>query len=140
VLNAVKFMYAGAAASLIGIVIDLTTLSSTKSTIARHSPNLTTSQVNAMEHSLVVGFIVGGLVGAGLWIFMAQSCKSGKNWARITATVLFGIDTVDLLAGLALPVAPSVKIFAPVIWLIGLGAVLFLWRGTSSAFFKRTQS
>jgi hypothetical protein len=132
-------MYAGAAASLIGIVIDLTTLSSTKTSIERHSPNLTASQVTNMEHTLTVGFIVGGLVGVGLWIFMAQSCKSGKNWARITATVLFAIDTIDQVVGLAMPVATSVKIFAPVVWLIGLGAVVFLWRGTSTAFFKRPQ-
>jgi hypothetical protein len=140
VLNAVRFMYAGAAASLIGIVIDLMTLSSTKSSIERHSPNLTASQVNSLEHTLLVGFIVGGVVGAGLWIFMAQSCKSGRNWARITATVLFAIETIDQVVGIAMPVATSVKIFAPLVWLIGLGAVVFLWRGTATAFFSRPQS
>jgi hypothetical protein len=33
-----------------------------------------------------------------------------------------------------------VKIFWLVVWLVGLAAVMFLWRGTSSAFFKATSS
>ena len=141
VLNAVKVMYAGAVASLIGIIIDLTTLSATKSAIEKHSPQLTTSQVNGMQHALVTSAIVGGLIGAGLWIFIAQACKSGKSWARITGTVLFGVNTVqDGLSNLVVPEAALVKIFWFVVWLIGLAAVVLLWRGTSSAFFKGTQS
>lgn len=77
--------------------------------------------------------------GPGLWIFIAQACKSGKSWARTTGTVLFGIATVDGLGGLAVPFAAPVKIFAFVVWLAGLGAVVLLWRGTSSAFFKGAQ-
>jgi hypothetical protein len=141
VLNAVKVMYAGAVASLIGIIIDLTTLSVTKSAIEQHSPQLTTSQVNGMQHALMTSAIVGGLIGAGLWIFIAQACKRGKSWARITGTVLFGINTVQGgLSNLVVPEAALVKIFWFIIWLIGLAAVVFLWQGTSSAFFKATQS
>ncbi len=141
VLNAVKVMYAGAVASLIGIIIDLTTLSATKSAIEKHSPQLTTSQVNGMQHALIASAIVGGLIGAGLWIFIAQACKSGKSWARITGTVFFGINTVQGgLSNLVVPEAALVKISWFVVWLIGLAAVVFLWRGSSSAFFKGTPS
>ncbi len=140
VLNAVKFMYAGAVASLIGIVIDVATLSATKSAIEKHSPHLTTSQVSGQAHTFVAGWIVGGLIGAGLWIFIAQACKSGKSWARITGTVLFGIATVDVLGNIVVPEAAPIKIFWFVIWLIGLGAVVFLWRRSSSAFFTGTQA
>jgi hypothetical protein len=30
-----------------------------------------------------------------LWIFIARACGRGRNWARITGTVLFGLATVD---------------------------------------------
>jgi hypothetical protein len=86
--------------------------------------------------TLAAGFLVAGLLGAGLWIAVAEACKRGHNWARITGTVLFGITTADSLAGIALPVATAVRIFAAVVWLIGLGAVVLLWRATSTAFFK----
>src|SRR6516165_8175211 len=91
VTRAVQLMYAGAVASLIGIVIALTTLSSIKSQIISKNPSLTTTQVNNAEHVAIGILIASGLIGAALWLWMAQSCKAGKNWARITSTVLFAI-------------------------------------------------
>jgi len=40
VLNAVRAMYAGAAASLLGIVVDIVTMSATKTAIEKRSPDL----------------------------------------------------------------------------------------------------
>jgi hypothetical protein len=140
VRNAVKVMYAGAVASLIGIVVDLTTLSATKSAIEKHFPQLTASQVNGQGRALMAGWIVGGLIGAGLWIVIAQACKRGKSWARTTGTVLLGIAAVEGLGNLVAPEAAPVKIFWLVIWLVGLAAVVFLWQGSSSAYFKETPS
>jgi hypothetical protein len=140
VRNAVRVMYAGAVASLVYAIVFIATLSATKSAIATHSPQLTTGQVNGMQQALTTGAIVDGLVGAGLWILIAQACKRGRSWARITGTVLFGICTLGVLGGLTVPGAVPVKIFAFVVWLAGLAAVTFLWRGTSSAFFRATPS
>jgi hypothetical protein len=140
VRNAVKVMYAGAVASLVYAIVFIATLSATKSAIEQHSPQLTTSQVNGMQQALITSAIVGGLIGAGLWIFIARACKRGRSWARITGTVLFGIDTVGVLGGLTIPFAVPVKVFALVVWLLGLAAVTFLWRGSSGAFFRGTRS
>jgi hypothetical protein len=141
VLNAVKLMYAGAVASLVYAIIFITTLSATKSAIEQHFPQLTASQVNGQANTFMAVSIVGGLIGAGLWILIARASRNGKSWARITGTVLFGIATVQGgLSNLVAPEATPVKIFWLVIWLIGLAAVVFLWRGSSSAFFKGTQS
>jgi hypothetical protein len=140
VRNAVKVMYAGAAASLVYAITFIATLSATKSAIEQHSPRLTASQVNGMQQALVTSAIVSGLISAGLWIFIAQACKSGKNWARTTGTVLFGINTVQVLGGVPIPVAAPAKLVALVVWLLGLAAVALLWRGTSSAFFNGTPS
>lgn len=140
VRNAVKVMYAGAVASLVYAIVFIATLSATKSAIEQHSPQLTTSQVNGMQQALMAGAIVDGLIAAGLWIFIARACNSGKSWARTTGTVFFGIDTVRVLGGLAVPFAAPVKIFAFVVWLVGLAAVAFLWRGSSSAFFTGPRS
>jgi len=138
VLNAVRFMYAGAALSLIGIVVDLTTLSATKRAIEKKDPTLTLSQVNSREHVLLVGFIVAGLIGVAIWLWLARSCQAGKNWARITGTVLFGIATIDSLAGFGVSVSGAVHLYGLLVWLVGLGAVIFLWQRASTAFFKWT--
>jgi hypothetical protein len=134
VRNAVTVMYAGAVASLAYAIVFIMTLSATKRAIEQHSPQLTTSQ------ALMASAIVDGLIGAGRWIFIAQACKRGKGWARITGTVLFGINTVQVLGGLPIPVAAPVKIFALVVWLVGLGAVVLLWQGSSSGFFTGPRS
>jgi hypothetical protein len=69
-------------------------------------------------------------------MWMARANKAGKNWARITGTVFFGIDTLDLLGLFAQRPAALSVVFALVIWLIGLGTVIMLWRRESTAFFK----
>jgi hypothetical protein len=138
VLNAVKFMYAGAASSLIGIVVDIATLSGTKRAIEKKNPALSISQVNTREHALLVGFIIAGVIGVAVWLWLARSCLGGKNWARITGTVLFAIATIDLLVGFGISVAGVVHIYGLLVWLIGLCAVIFLWRRDSSAYFKPT--
>src|SRR5216683_2314318 len=81
ITRAVRVMYVGAAASLISIIVDMTTLSATKTAIINRIPNLTTTQVNNAEHLAVGLFIASGLIGAALWIWMAQSNRAGKGWA-----------------------------------------------------------
>ena len=73
VRTAVKAMYVGAATSLLGIVIDLLTISDTKSALARRSPDLTPSQLTSTQHVLIAGFIAGGVIAAVIWIVDRKS-------------------------------------------------------------------
>ena len=137
ITRAVQLMYAGAAASLIGIIIALTTLSSIKSQIVSKNPSLTTTQVNNAQHVAIGVLIASGLIGAALWLWMAQSSKAGKNWARIVSTVLFGIETINVVAGAsAISSGGASRIYSILIWLIGLGAIIFLWQRSSTEYFK----
>lgn len=135
VRNAVRFMYAGAVASLIGVVIGLTEgVSKTK--IHNAAPNLTPSQVNTAASVAIVSAVVVGVLGVALWLIIARACARGGSWARVTGTVLFGLDTLILLLGLKRPEVALVRAYPVLIWLIGLGAVIFLWRGESSRYFS----
>jgi hypothetical protein len=138
--NAVKAMYVGAAVTIAGVIIEILTVGATKNAIEKRSPNLSVSQVNASERTLIIGFVVGGLIAVAAWIFHARACRDGKAWARITGTVLFGLCTVDAIGSAVIPVAVAVKIWWPVIWLTGLTAVIFLWQPACTAFFKRSPS
>jgi hypothetical protein len=140
VQNAVKVMYAGAAVSLLGIIIDILTVNATKTAIEKRSPNLTASQINSTQHVLIAAFIAGGVIAAVVWIVLARASQGGHNWARITGTVLFAQSTVDTNGGLTAPIAGPVKIWAVLVWLVALAAIVLLWRRDSSAFFKRTPS
>ena len=137
VLRAVQFMYAGAAVSLIGIIVDMTTLSSTRSAILKAHPTYTTAQLNTAQHFAIGEFIAGGLIGAALWLWMAQSCRAGKGWARVVSTVFFGIDTLSVLVGAtALAGGGATWLYGVLVWLIGLAAVVLLWRRSSSDYFR----
>src|SRR6202451_3235518 len=102
ITRAVRVMYVGAAASVIGIIVDLTTYSSLQNALAKRKNKngqlLTHAQVVDLAHVEVVAFVVGGLIAAGVWIWMARSCRAGKSWARTVSTVLFAISTIGVFA------------------------------------------
>jgi hypothetical protein len=130
-------MYVGLAASLIGIVVGMTTLSSTRSAILKRNPSYTAAQLNSAEH-LEIGFLIaGGIIGAALWLWMAQSCRAGKSWARVVSTVFFGIDTLSVLVGVAAVQGGGLsRIFGILVWVIGLIAIILLWQRSSSDYFR----
>jgi hypothetical protein len=136
VRNAVRAMYVGAAASVVGTIIELLTGGATKTALEKSSRHLSASQLNATDHILVIGFAVSGLIAAAVWIILARACRNGRNWARITGTALFALATIDALVGIRAPLAVSVRAWWPVIWLAGLAAVIFLWQRASTAFFR----
>jgi len=138
VLRAAQVMYAGAAASLIGLVIDILTRHDIRNELHTRRPKLTAAQLTSGYHAVLIGLVVGAVIAIGLWIWMALSCKAGKSWARTTSTVLFGIDTIDVIASVALPAGGGARIYGVVVWLIGLAAIILLWRPESTAFFKGT--
>ena len=136
VQNAVKLMYVGAAVSAASLLISLFSIGGTKDAIRKARPSLTATQVNQLNTFIITLAIVSGVIGVALWLWMARANGQGKNWARITSTVLFGLATVDLFGVLSQPKTVFGLIFPVLIWLIGLGAVILLWRGENNDFYK----
>jgi hypothetical protein len=142
VLMAVKLMYVGAALSAIAAIYTGVTASGLKTAILKSHPLYSAAQVHKAETSIVVSAIIGGLLAVGLWIWMARMNGAGRKWARIVASVLFGINTVDLLITIsqasaitAVEANASVSIAVGVlVWLAGLGAIVLLWRRESSQY------
>ena len=84
--------------------------------------------------------IVFGLIGIGLWLWMAWANKAGKNWARITATVFFALDTLSVLAGFRQAEPALSRAVSLLVWLAGLGAIVLLWQKISSAYFAASRT
>jgi hypothetical protein len=136
VLNAVKLMYVGAAVSTASLIASLADIGAIKPALRTEFPHYSTAQINsAFKGFLIVALISAG-IGIGLWIWMARANGQGKNWARITSTVLFAIETLSVLEALRGPKTVVDLVFPLLTWVVGLGAVWFLWRPESSAFFK----
>ncbi len=136
VLNAVKLMYAGAAISTVSLIVSLTGTSSLKSTIRSHYPHYTTSQVNHLYTQIIEAAIISAVFGILLWLVMAWANGKGMAWARIVSCVLFAFNTIGLIAFFRQPETAFTLIFEVLTWLVGLGAIILLWRPQSSAYFK----
>jgi hypothetical protein len=136
VMNAVKLMYVGAAVSTVSLIISVADIGGVKTAIKKAKPSWTPAQVNQYDRFLITVAIVSGVIGIGLWLWMARANNQGKNWARIVSTVLFCLATLDLIGVFSEPKTLIGLVFPVLTWLVGLGAVFLLWRPESSAFFK----
>jgi hypothetical protein len=136
VVNAVRLMYAGAVVSALSLIVGLATVGSLRDSLHKAQPKLTPAQLHDLQSIVVVGSIFIGVVSIGLWIWMALMNKAGRPWARIVATVLFGLDTLFLLLGVARSGAAAGTLVSILTWAIGLGAVIYLWRRDASAYFN----
>jgi hypothetical protein len=136
VVNAVRLMYAGAAVSAVSLVLFLVFSSALKPSIRRQYPHWTASQVNRAFDGFLAVSIIEAVIGIGLWLLMAWANNQGKNWARITATILFAIDTLLTLVTFSKgPQTPVGLVLPSLTWLIGAGAIWLLWRKENNDFY-----
>jgi len=135
VLAAAWLMYAGAAASLLAMFIDIAVIGQVKTDYLRHHPFVNPANANSLAGAGVLGVLIGSLISIGLWLWLAAACKRGYGWARTVGTVLFGVNTLSFLATVGRPGIASIKSIHFLIWLIGLVTVIFLWRRQSSDYF-----
>ena len=132
-VTAVRLMYAGAAYALIYAIGFLMVVSS----MLKNHPASHTSLA-----AVAVLVILLSLIEIAVWLWIARACRNGRSWARVTGTVLFGIHTLSALAvlGNTHPGIERARLLTVISWLIACGAVVFLWRRPSSAFFSSRTS
>jgi hypothetical protein len=137
VLTAARFMHAGAIGTAAGLIVLLAFSWDTNLyhlTLFGH--HYTTAQLAHLRPLLITVAAAVGLALTALWLWMARATSQGKNWARISATVLCGLATLQLIGNHG-----AAQVFYAVLtWLTGLPAVWLLWRPASSAFFKSVKA
>ena len=141
---AVILMYAGAALSAVSLVISLALSGRIKSAVGtaaqkvKTSKPLTVSQIHAIENFYVVLIVVILLISIGLWLWMAWANGRGKGWARILSSVFFGFNTLWLVLSVGRTGGPA--IFIGIGWLVGLAALIFLWRRDTTRYIAESQA
>jgi hypothetical protein len=135
VRTAVKLMYAGAAVSVVPLIVALAYRGDIQAYHLRWAGHtLTAAQISHWRPLIIMVVIVAGLIVPAVWLWMARANGQGRNWARIVSTVLFGLATLQLAGTIRDGVA--LFLIAVLTWLAGLAAVWLLWRPASSAFFR----
>jgi sulfite exporter TauE/SafE len=87
-----------------------------------------------VANDTVILLVIVGIIALLLWVWMAWANNKGSNWARIVATVLFGLNTISVL--LEVGRASITIIVVAIGWLVGLGAIVFLWRKETTAYIR----
>jgi hypothetical protein len=136
VLRAVRLMYAGAVLEVVAVVIALVSKGSLRSSILTRHPAYTAAQLHTAETAGTVPLIVGGVIAAGVWIWMARANRQGRGWAPVVSAVLFGINTLDLVvAALVVKGAVASQVIGAAIWLVGLGVIVLIFTQVSRRFY-----
>jgi len=148
VQNAFYLMLAGAALEVVAVIVGLASTSKFRDSVRTNNPSFTSTQVDNAVHAGEAILVVAALIEIGLWIWMAFANRAGKNWARITGTVFFGLSCLGLLVTLAASGGSSVSSASAsgvgvavgvVSWIVGLLTVILLWVKASGPYFKPPQ-
>jgi uncharacterized membrane protein len=131
---AIRLMWIGAALSAVSAVIGAATVSNLRDTILKVHPGYSAAQVSSAERGQAFLYIFVGVISVGLWLWMSFVTRSGKSWARIVATVLFGLNTLYTALTLAITAVGLVVVL--LLWVAGLAATILLWRRPATEFFR----
>lgn len=135
VVLAVRIMYAGAALTAIGLVVSVVGVATGEEALRASHRHATLAQLHATQNFLITALVVQGLIEVGAWLLVARANRSGLKWARIVATALFALGTWIFIAQIIGTATITILVYRALIWLVGFGAVYFLWRKDSSAYF-----
>jgi hypothetical protein len=135
VLSAVKVMYAGAVLSAVQLALALAFSGGLQGAIHKQYPRYSASQVHSAAMSLITATVVTQVLAIGLWVLMSWANRRGMNWARLAASGLFALNTLDFLEYARQPTVIGPLVLTTLVWLAGLGAITLLWQRDSSAFY-----
>jgi hypothetical protein len=131
-------MYAGASLSFIELLVGLATIGSIKGAIQKAYPHDTPAQVHTLQVDSVVTGVLVGVIAIALWLWMARASATGHNYARITGTVFFALNSLFLLLSISRgQTSAAALVFNVLVWLAGLAAVIMLWRSESAPYFSQ---
>lgn len=150
VRRAVRFMQVGAIGGALSLLFNVIGSFSLKSNMMSANAaklkdhQVTASQISSTATALIVYTIIVGLVSIGLWLWMARTNAAGRNWARITASVLFALWSLytysvigELHGGVTITVTLIISLVLIIaLWVIGVATIFQLWRPASTAYFK----
>lgn len=150
VRRAVRFMQAGAIGGALSLVFNVIGSFSLKSNMMTANAaklkdhQVTASQISNTATALIIYTIIVGLISIGLWLWMARMNAAGRNWARITAAVLFALWSLytysvigELHGGVTITATLIISMVLIIaLWVIGVATIYQLWRPASTAYFK----
>jgi NADH:ubiquinone oxidoreductase subunit 2 (subunit N) len=136
VATAVKLMYAGAALAVVNVIVSIGRVASlTDALVTRYGYTTGRAHSIAMHDSLLSS--VGGLIAAGVWLWMARETAAGRGWTRTLATVLFALFTLGTLLVFRTENLGGM-ILGLLTWLVALAATICVRRRDALQYFTQS--
>ena len=138
--QAVMLMRVGAVLSVLSLIAALATIGSIKDMVRQAGVDsgtpMSESTVNTAATAGLVAAVIFGLLGAGLWLWMASANGKGKKWARIVATVFFVVSVLSIVSNLAQGSTPALSLILGLVSLVLDAYIIFLlYKKESTAFY-----
>ncbi len=129
-------MYIGAGLSLLALVVTFVLRSAIRHQVRDASSSGTSgAEVDTAVSVALAVVAVSAVVSAVLWLLMARANGAGKKWARIVATILFGLNVLFTAGGLSQPRPVGSIVVSLLILTVGGYIVFLLWRPESSRYY-----
>ena len=136
VVTAVRLMFAGAALSLVGFIVAISTKSTIRANIAKKNPDFDAQKLNTAVNATIAIIVVFGAIIIVLFVLLALQVRKGKNWARIVTWVICGLGILSALGSLGQNVAAASRAVSLVSGVLDVAIVVLLLQKPSNAFFK----
>ncbi|MGH3446318.1 MAG: hypothetical protein ACRDQA_18190 [Nocardioidaceae bacterium] len=138
--TAVLLMRVGAALSLLGLILSLATMGSLKDDIRtqleKNDTNVTASELDTVYNTTIAFAIIVGVIGIGLWLWMAWANGRGKKWARVVATVLGGLGILSFLYSMTAGQSTTAALIVTVVTVIvDVVTLVLIWRQESTDYY-----
>lgn len=138
--TAVKLMQAGGVLSILSLLATFLMMDTLRDEVTKQmKENDAGVSQSTIDAAVNVGLGVGilfGLLGAGLWFWMASANGKGKSWARIVATVFFVISLLSFLFSFTQTQPLISRVLSVLSILIGAAAMAMMWKKESSAYYN----
>jgi hypothetical protein len=133
---AVRLMQVGAALSVASILFTFVQKDEIRDMVEEDNTDLTADEIDTAVNVGMGLSVVGGLLAAALWLWMANMNGKGKTWARTTATVLGGINVLFTLVNIGSGQITALgAVFAVVSLALAVTILVLLYRPESSRYY-----
>jgi hypothetical protein len=139
VRTAARLVGAGVAAQAAALIINVATVGSVRSAVARRYPSGAAPLVYHAVTARLVTDQVSEAITLGVWLLLAWALVRGSNLARFAFAVSFGVTSLFMLRAIdqnAAVSAPADVAAGAVLWLFGLTVSVLLFTGASNRYYR----
>ncbi|MBL7551427.1 hypothetical protein I6A60_26730 [Frankia sp. AgB1.9] len=133
---ALRIMYLGMALTLADVVYIGYTRYLGYRDVTEHGSAIVAHEELARLTFKLMLVAIGGLVCEGLWLSSVLGCRRGGGWARVLATVYFGLAALGIVIRLFVETTIGGRLLDLTVLLIAAVALGLLWHKESGRYFR----